>query len=251
MLLQQARTRAVLAALGIPIWAARHEPTQTVSAVSVWNRKEKQSVSSEEVTVQPIVNNKVDSSITEKPSSSLIFSEPKTVQPQVEVISPQAPRQLIVNKTQSDIKTVRQPFEQTIVASETVHVVQVLRFSLEARVIGSWVVLVSVQALNHPDRNALWKSLNQVFASGDNLSEGGRLDWPLAEGARWQHNDGAQAALMGFLSRFSSERRIGLMGELPDIIISEHLERLPSLDELLQEPLKKRSLWRLLSGQVR
>ena len=150
-----------------------------------------------------------------------------------------------------DNKPVRQPFEQTIVASETVHVVQVLRFSLEARMIGNWVILVSVQALNHPDRNALWKNLNQALVSDESTLEGGRLDWPLAEGARWQHNDGAQAALMGFLSRFGSERRIGLMGELPDAVIPERLERLPSLDELLQEPLKKRTLWRLLTGTIR
>lgn len=252
MLLQQARTRAVLAALGIPLWAARREPIQTIPAVSVWSRQEEQSIYTESDVVQPIVNSTVNLSIEENSSSSsLIVNEPKTIHPQVDVISNQKTAELIINKPQLDIKPIRQPFEQTIVASETVHVVQVLRFSLEARVIGHWVVLVSVQALNHPDRNALWKNLNQALVSGDNVNESGRLDWPLAEGVRWQHNDGAQAALMGFLSRFGSERRIGLMGELPDTVIPERLERLPSLDELLQEPLKKRTLWRLLTGNIR
>lgn len=250
MLLQQARTRAVLAALGVPLWTARFEPTQTVPAISVWNRKEEQSISSQEDAVQLIINN-IDVLVSDKSHSLSVFKEPKSIQSQAEVISPQSSTQLTVNKAQSDIKPVRQPFAQAIVASETVHVVQVLRFSLEARVIGNWVVLVSVQALNHPDRNAMWKNLNQAFVSDATAHEGGRLDWPLSEGARWQHNEGAQAALMGFLSRFGSERRIGLMGELPDSVIPERLERLPSLDELLQEPLKKRTLWRLLTGSIR
>lgn len=250
---QQARTRAVLAALGIPMWAARREPTQVVPTISVWNWKDEQSVLPQVEAVQPIIDNKVNSLEASLPST-LVLNEPTNTQQYnqlVEVITPRLPVEITVKKPTLDIKPTRLPFAQTIVASETVHVVQVLRFSLEARVIGNWVVLVSVQALNHPDRNALWKNLNQALDSKENAHAVGRLDWPLAEGARWQHNDGAQAALMGFLSRFGSERRIGLMGELPDTVIPERLERLPSLDELLQEPLKKRTLWRLLTGVVR
>jgi hypothetical protein len=150
-------------------------------------------------------------------------------------------------------KSTRQPFAQTIVATEAIHVEQVLRFSLEARVIGEWVVLVSVQALSHPDRRALWQNLILAFSAESSAAsnEASRLDWPLAEGSRWQHNVGAQAALLGFLTRFGGARRVGLMGELPDNVLPEHVERLPSLDEMLQEPLKKRSLWRLLAGRVR
>lgn len=247
---QQARTRAVLAALGIPLWAARREPTQTIPSISVWDRQEEQVSAAQVEAVQPVIH-KIDSSVVEKPIAVFESIEEKFVQPQVEMIPTRSSTELSIVKTQSDIKPIRQPFTQPVVANEVAHVTQVLRFSLEARVIGNWVVLVSVQALNHPDRNALWKNLNQALVSSDHAHEVGRLDWPLAEGARWQHNEGAQAALMGFLSRFGSERRIGLMGELPDHVIPERLERLPSLDELLQEPLKKRTLWRLLTGSIR
>ncbi len=247
---QQARTRAVLAALGIPLWAVRGEPVQNTTAISVWGIEgESSSVAVPDEMVQPNVVQ--EASITFPKSQSVAVQVgSKAVQAQAEVTA-NTLTNLPVKTIQPDQKPVRQPFTQPIVASEAVHVVQVLRFSLEARVIGNWVVLVSVQALNHPDRNALWKNLNQALVSSDHVNEVGRLDWPLAEGARWQHNDGAQAALMGFLSRFGSERRIGLMGELPDHVIPEQLERLPSLDELLQEPLKKRTLWRLLTGSIR
>jgi len=257
LLQQQVRTRAVLAALGIPLWAVRGEPVQTVPKVSIWGQQDVHTPQVETVEViQPIVNkininDEKPSSAKDQPTSNVVVSETKSVVSQVSVISSEKLEFNNNAKVQLENKPIRQPFTQTIVASEAVHVVQVVRFSLEARVIGNWVVLVSVQALNHPDRNALWKNLNQALVSGDNINQVGRLDWPLAEGSRWQHNDGAQAALMGFLSRFGSERRIGLMGELPDHVIPERLERLPSLDELLQEPLKKRTLWRLLTGTIR
>lgn len=259
---QQARTRAVLAALGIPLWAVRREPAQTVPVVSVWGRQDEVANKSP-VTVEatePLVQTNAVAVLNREVSSTVDVSHVKEVsrvkltQASVTVTalqSPTASNQTSVNQSEFDTKPVRQPFAQPIVANETVHVVQVLRFSLEARVIGDWVVLVSVQALNHPDRNALWKNLNQALVTSDSQQEVGRLDWPLAEGSRWQHNEGAQAALMGFLSRFGTERRIGLMGELPDTVIPERLERLPSLDELLQEPLKKRTLWRLLTGSIR
>jgi len=262
---RQAHTRAVLAALGIPVWAERTEAIQNIATMSLWGKRDGDAIEvSKEQNhidpVQPVILAKTHSiAIASQPISS--SSEAKPIQsiqttasahiartesllqasntPQIKVTTPE--------------KSTRQPFAQTIAASEAVHVEQVLRFSLEARVIGEWVVLVSVQALNHPDRRTLWQNINQAFQRDDSSSssEAFRLDWPLAEGTRWQHNVGAQAALMGFLTRFGTERRVGLMGELPDSIIPEHLERLPSLDELLQAPLKKRSLWRLLSGQVR
>lgn len=248
---QQARTRAVLAALGIPLWAVRGEPVQNTTAVSVWGIEDESTLVARQ---DQIIHAHVveETSITLAKSQAVVVqAEPKTVQVLAEVTASNAALNFPVKTIQPEHKPTRQPFTQPVVASEAVHVIQVLRFSLEARVIGNWVVLVSVQALNHPERNALWKNLNQALVSSDHVNEVGRLDWPLAEGSRWQHNDGAQAALMGFLSRFGSERRIGLMGELPDHVIPERLERLPSLDELLQEPLKKRTLWRLLTGSIR
>ena len=213
MVLQQARTRAVLAALGIPLWGARDQLPQPVSMVPVWGKHQ----------------------------DDLVHVQDQIIQ---------ATPKVTVSDTSIE-KSIRLPFAQVIATSEAIHVEQVIRFSLEARVIGEWVVLVSVQALNHPDRNALWKNISQALIFRQNSQEVCRFDWPLAEGARWQQNAGAQAALMGFLTRFGSERRMGLMGELPDAIVPDRLERLPSLDELLREPLKKRSLWRLLNGSVR
>ena len=258
-MIPQARTRAILAALGIPVWGVRSQSTHAMPVVSLWGRvvdsadtaqaEPMTAPSVASVAVQqpiPVVESPVQAAQTLTAlRSSLAVSEPVAVIP--------AAVKVPSSQIGAADKPNRQPFAQPIVATETVHVEQVLRFSLEARVIGEWVVLVSVQALSHPDRRALWQNLIQAFSAGAaaTSNEVSRLDWPLADGARWQHNVGAQAALLGFLTRFGRERRIGLMGELPDTVLPEHLERLPSLDELLQEPLKKRTLWRLLAGRVR
>ncbi len=257
----QARTRAILSALGIPLWGARSQSPQSVPVVSLWGRGSDTDQHVEPVSATPttpsramsvpIAASAVTTTATTTDSAqtltalrhSLAGTEPVATIPAAVKITPTG----VVEKS------TRQPFAHTIVATETVHVEQVLRFSLEARVIGEWVVLISVQALSHPDRRALWQNLIQAFSAGaaSTNNDVSRLDWPLAEGARWQHNVGAQAALLGFLTRFGGARRIGLMGELPDTVLPEHVERLPSLDEMLQEPLKKRSLWRLLAGRVR
>jgi hypothetical protein len=231
LLSQQARTRAILGALGIPLWGTRGASPQAVGVVPIWGRRDDHDDHIEHAQDQ----------VPDAKSAVRAIVDPENDQPQplADVVA------------QPIERMTRLPFTDVIATSESAHVEHVIRFSLEARVIGQWVVLVSVQALNHPDRNALWKNISASPIFKQDSQEVCRFDWPLAEGVRWQQNIGAQAALIGFLTRFGTERRIGLMGELPDAIIPDRLERLPSLDELLQEPLKKRSLWRLLSGALR
>ncbi len=258
-MIPQARTRAILAALGIPVWGMRSQPTHAVPVVSLWGRgvDAAETAQTKSMTAQPVASVPVQQPTATVTSPAQAAQTLTALRSSLAGRDPVAVTPAAIKVPSSQVGTVdkpnRQPFAQPIVATETAHVEQVLRFSLEARVIGEWVVLVSVQALSHPDRRALWQSLIQAFSAGAaaTSNEVSRLDWPLADGARWQHNVGAQAALLGFLTRFGGERRIGLMGELPDTVLPEHLERLPSLDELLQEPLKKRTLWRLLAGRVR
>jgi hypothetical protein len=254
LVFQQARTRAMLAALGIPLWGVRQELPLSVPVISLWGKQESEydfdnDISNQISPLQQKVEN-VEKSSNKTEINRLVersISQPLDVSIPIESKSPIKPRA----ELHSVEKLTRLPFAQTIATNEAIHVEQVIRFSLEARVIGGWVVLVSVQALNHPDRNALWKNISQALIFRQDSQEVCRFDWPLAEGARWQQNTGAQAALMGFLTRFGSERRMGLMGELPDSIVPDRVERLPSLDELLRDPLKKRSLWRLLIGNIR
>ena len=252
MVFQQARTRATLAALGIPLWGVREELPLSVPVMSIWGKHENDLDNHISNQILPL-QQKVEIVATSLNKTEIKHLVERSISPPLDFSIPIEAKSQIKPRAelQSVEKSTRLPFAQTIATNEAIHVEQVIRFSLEARVIGEWVVLVSVQALNHPDRNALWKNISQALIFRQDSQEVCRFDWPLAEGARWQQNAGAQTALMGFLTRFGSERRMGLMGELPDAIIPDRLERLPSLDELLNEPLKKRSLWRLLIGNIR
>ena len=105
------------------------------------------------------------------------------------------------------------------------------------------------QALQDEVCQRLWGNIVQAMnLSAESSAPAESFVWPLAEGARWQRMEGASAALAGFLYRLGKTQRVGLMGDLPDQACPDRIERLPSLPELLANPLQKRSLWLLLRG---
>lgn len=106
-------------------------------------------------------------------------------------------------------------------------------------------MLVDEQTLQNPAAKQLWNSICSAFSNPEQI----RFSWPLADGLRWQHPLGAKAALNGFLFRLGMDKRIGLMGHLQDDVAPDRIERLPTLQELIEQPLKKRSLWLLLKQQ--
>lgn len=120
-----------------------------------------------------------------------------------------------------------------------------LRFSVQAVELPHWILLIDEQSLQHAAARQLWANICAAFANPEPV----RFNWPLADGLRWQHPQGAKAALNGFLFRMGMDKRIGLMGQLQDDIAPDRIERLPTLQELLEQPLKKRSLWSLLKQQ--
>jgi len=56
--------------------------------------------------------------------------------------------------------------------------------------------------------------------------------------------------LQGLLMRLHPQARVGLMGELPDHVLPDRVERLPSLSSLIEQPLRKRTLWQLLHTEL-
>jgi len=137
--------------------------------------------------------------------------------------------------------TLAEPVEAD--ATETRSSVEpLLRFSVQARLIGAWIVLVPDQALQDAASQRLWDNMTEAMQASAPHS----FLWPLAEGTRWQRMEGVSAAFAGFLYRLGKTQRVGLMGELPDQVCPDRIEQLPSLPELLANPLQKRSLWLLL-----
>jgi hypothetical protein len=142
---QQARSRATLAALGIPLWGVRREQAQSVPVISIWGRDDHENhipnqISKPEQTI--IVSNASLKNIETSRVLEQSFVQSTNISIPIESNS--------LIKLGTEVlpieKFTRLPFIQTIATNEAIHVEQLIRFSLEARVIGEWVVLVSVQA---------------------------------------------------------------------------------------------------------
>jgi len=276
----QARTRAVLAALGIPVWHQRGRAVQRVPVVGVWRGSTEQAV--EDASVTPPVQ--AQSTHLDAPISVLghglsidqVSARPSTLntrQAQLESLakmrmglaqSDGAKRDDVGSSSaqSNDAKplpvtidarldaSIARPQDQIAAVFDSAFASQAvdttrsmpLRFALQARVVGRWVLLVPEDSLQDPAAQRLWDNIGLAMQA--KTIE--RFVWPLAEGMRWQHMDGAAAAVSGFLFRLGASYRVGLMGSLADAACPDRIERLPALAELLREPLQKRGFWQLL-----
>ncbi|MEC7118878.1 MAG: hypothetical protein VXW65_03110 [Pseudomonadota bacterium] len=238
----QARSRALLAALAIPVWGGRGQPTRR-ETVHLWRAPLATDQQSDPL---PELQNQCDTQQGQvaAPHSDLSAIATRTAvndSPALVVSAPLA--RMARSETMTVIPEPRavEP-SQAATAVATPSLQPLLRFSVQARVIGAWIVLVPEQSLQVPACQRLWDNIAQALSASPVQT----FVWPLAEGARWQRMDGVSAAFAGFLYRLDPQRRVGLMGELPDQVCPDRIERLPSLEGLLAEPLHKRSVWALL-----
>ena len=236
----QPRTRAVLAALNIPVWMGRGAAVQR-ARVSVW-RDDAPS------TDQKVLAESVEVSRIEAKSDRAVLAEHIEVQP-VKTEQRQAFQPIVRPSPTRSAEPVAAKTAQAPPAEPQTAVEPLIRFSVQARLIGDWIVLVPEQALQDEACQRLWGNIVQAMSlHAESPAPAESFVWPLAEGARWQRMEGASAALAGFLYRLGKTQRVGLMGDLPDQACPDRIERLPSLPELLANPLQKRSLWLLLRG---
>lgn len=242
----QPRTRAVLAALNIPVWMGRGGSVQR-ARVSLWRDQLQVDPAPQSELSRPVI-------VAETRAQSARFIPNTSVPPAVSDISPpHAPPSLSAREAfmppialhpglaehANDVVT--EPLTVEPVVTEPL-----LRFSVQARLIGAWIVLVPEQTLQDAACQRLWDNIGQAMQASAPES----FIWPLAEGVRWQRMQGVSAAFAGFLHRLGKTQRVGLMGDLADQVCPERIERLPSLTDLLANPSQKRSLWLLLRSDV-
>ena len=219
------RTRAVLAVLGVPVWAARQHAVRQVTPTPIWRDVTEEVVPRSEALVRLGTHEKVvQVSVPNRhaPPPSVVQARPIPITPQHRAVEAKAP--------------IVQP-----VAVEATAV----RFAVEVLVLQSWLLVVPSQQLADNACRQLWEQIQLVFAK-----QPVEWFWPLAEGARWQTAPYAAVALQGFFARLAPQARVGLMGELPDQALPERVERLPSLQQLIEQPLQKRTLWQLLQAEL-
>lgn len=237
-----ARQRAILAGLGIPLWIPKLLGARKQHAAStiIWRD-------------QPGLD-QLGISIPQTLQVANVAAQQETsvvpIENQSSVARQAVPEQSakVADVTVSNPIIAPMPLPGADVAvhpADSLSSQPLLRFSVQAVEINHWILLVDEQTLQSTEVRQLWGNICAAFAKTEQL----RFNWPLADGLRWQHPQGAKAALNGFLFRLGMDKRIGLMGQLQDDVMPDRIERLPTLQELIEQPLKKRSLWQLLKQQ--
>jgi hypothetical protein len=225
------RTRAVLSALGVPVWTARQRAVRQITPAPLW----RDVVEQDNQPIQPVSRFETREQVVQTQLGNVRIhhgSPPNIVihLPQSTPISSQPPT----------------PTEATVsVVKPVIAEAMAIRFAVEVLVLPSWLLVVSSQQLEDIACRQLWEQLQTVFAK-----QPVEWFWPLAEGVRWQTAPYAAVALQGLLARLHPQARVGLMGELPDQVLPDRVERLPSLSRLIEQPLHKRMLWQLLHTEV-
>lgn len=199
--------RDILASLGIDIWVSRTAVSQTLPQSSVWRDQAAPEIHSD-IIVPAVVNQQL------KQQQPIIHEEPKQEpSPQhtaVEVVVP------------DDIPEARV-------------MLQVEAFSIEALQLPYCVILVESTTLSQ-EQQQLWRNIQHALQAEYHV-----LQWPFALEVL-QDGIGVENYVQGFVDVLNADKNMLILGQLPHFR-SEQCLHLASLQEMLDQPLLKKSLW--------
>ena len=202
-----AHQREILASLGIDIWVSRTAVPQTLPQSSLWRDLAAPELHSE-IIVPAAVNQQSKQqqpTILEEPAQ-----EPSPQHTAVEVVAP------------DDIPEARV-------------ILQVEAFSIEALQLPHCVILVESTALSQKQQQ-LWRNIQHALQAEYHV-----LQWPFALEVL-QDGIGVENYVQGFVDVLSADKNMLILGHLPHFK-SEQCLHLASLQEMLDQPLLKKSLW--------
>lgn len=218
---------SVLRTLGIDLWIPRETVCVQVATTSLWRDQAAPEQHSHTTladitpTVIPRQNPEQKIALTRSEASAQVSlkSMPAVVVPAV------LPQQ------NQNIQTALEP----ILMDEGV----CPAFQLQALTVSQCTLVVESTHFNE-QQWVLWHNLQQaVFAKNS------RLEWPFP----LQHMQDARGALcyiQGFLDATGVDQQILILGELPYIAMQSKWEKMPSIQQLLEQPLLKKQLWQRL-----
>lgn len=199
--------REILASLGIDIWVSRTAVSQTLPQPSVWRDQAAPEIYSD-IIVPAVVNQQL------KQQQPIIQEEPKQEpSPQHTVVDVVVP---------DDIPEARV-------------MLQVEAFSIEALQLPYCVILVESTALSQKQQQ-LWRNIQHALQAEYDV-----LQWPFAIEVL-QDGIGVENYVQGFVDVLSADKKMLILGQLPHFK-SEQCLHLASLQEMLDQPLLKKSLW--------
>lgn len=201
--------REVLSALGIDLWIPRAAPCQQRRPTVLWRDHTDSEII---LPLQPM------------PSVDVVVDACAVV-PTVKMAEP-------VANTDST----------KFVAKNTDHPAQQLAgFQLQSLSLSHCIILLDATSLT-ADQHILWANIQRAATA-----EFSELNWPFA----WQHAQdarGAHSYIAGFVDGQGMDKPILMLGEVPHFQHSKAMQ-LPSLQEMLEQPLLKRRLWQLMQNK--
>ena len=206
--------RNILATLGIDLWIPKTQACQKNNAQSLWR---------DHVVEEPeaIIFPSVEPVVIEQPPKPQINDIPK-VEPVIEVpVSVQAQPAVIAPNNEVQIP-----------------VIKIASFELQAFSLEKCVIFLDVTNLNEEEKQ-LWTNIQKA-----KIGQYAELKWPFPL-ATYQDQRGAGSYIQGFLDAVAAEKKILCLGDC-SYIQHANIIHLASLREMLEKPLLKKRLWKLM-----
>lgn len=208
--------RQILTELGIDLWIPRDAACQNLDLDSIWR------------------DERPDNTALELHAHSVPVVTAKTV----------VTDQIVATPNSTPIQ--QQPVQE-IIAAPIAHVVQatnlhknIKKFELQLLSLPQYVVVIDSSDLS-VEAQQLWANIHAALQA-----EYQQLNWPFPL-LNLQDPQGAYSYMQGFLAVHGLDKQLLVLGELP--CMPQQSRKLPSLDDMLAQPILKKQLWNALNNK--
>lgn len=214
----------LLTSMGIELWAPRQVAVRSIQTKSIW--RDRSTDLEQEIALQ-----------TTEPSTQVAVKgelDSEKVLPTIQTKKVDIPEKQIEPKLEKQIVV-----SQDVVQAKSI----VSEFRLHALIGAKFVLITEQQQLTSVGR-VLWLNIQNAL----NLNSAD-LQWPFPL-MDLQDGGAVQDYIKGFFDVVAVEKTILCLGQLP-IEICYSFEQLPSLAQILEQPLGKQDLWQKVSPLIK
>ena len=208
--------RQILTELGIDLWIPRDAACQNLDLDSIWR------------------DQRPDNTALELHAHPVPVVTAKTV----------VTDQIVATPSPTPIQ--QQPVQESI-AAPIARVVQatnlhknIKKFELQLLSLPQYVVVIDSSDLS-VEAQQLWANIHAALQA-----EYQQLNWPFPL-LNLQDPQGAYSYMQGFLAVHGLDKQLLVLGELP--CMPQQSRKLPSLDDMLAQPILKKQLWNALNNK--
>lgn len=208
--------RQILTELGIDLWIPRDAACQNLDLDSIWR--------------------------DQRPDNTALELDPHPVP--VVTAKTVATERIVATPNSTPIQ--QQPVQESI-AAPIAHVVQatnlhknIKKFEFQLLSLPQYVVVIDSSDLS-VEAQQLWANIHAALQA-----EYQQLNWPFPL-LNLQDPQGAYSYMQGFLAVHGLDKQLLVLGELP--YMPQQSRKLPSLDDMLAQPILKKQLWNALNNK--